>query len=450
MTVLLFVYLFIFRPLLYPVILILSLFFPPLRRRLVFENKNRSDPFCVSFFRGNETAHICFEVSSEGELEGAMPLVKECLSRGKSLEMIFCSSSVEHRCEKLARDWPDQVRIFRLPLVSYFPFCPKSDISQWITAPRLVLCRYDFFPELLWHGRRKAERFLLIEATLKNYGRAASFLYRCWTAFVMRSFDFIAMSTRQDRNDLMGYFDLSPEKSVVLPLRPFQILTRIEEAPRKLFALPFYPALENYLKAFPPQKRLVFGSFWAIEAPALFDEKIREAINERRLHVCLVPHDLSPENLHLIRQTFQQSGYPVYEIHPGLDRPAIVSLFSSMTDHPGILLFNWKGILCELYTLYGHAFVGGGFGRSIHSVMEPFFAGCRIYCGHKTHRSTEFDFVKENASDEIHVMETPVDFAKILSRTGESQVEKASRAALAIKLRPVYEEFLRTQTGFDA
>ncbi len=449
MRVLLFIYLFVLRSLFYPVVILLARIIPSLRRRFEFEIKNFTDPFCLSFSQISQKAHVCFEVSSEGELEGAMPLINECLTRGKKVEIIFCSPSVEHRCEKLAKNWPQQIRILRLPLISFFPLCSKTDIGRWITSSRLVLCRYDFFPELLWYGYRKTKCFLLIEATLKNHGKAASFLARRWTAFVLSNFDFIATSTTQDRNDLLDFFGFSPENSVVLPLRPFQIVTRVEQAYKKLSLLPFYSPLENYLKSFPVEARLVFGSFWGVEAPALFDQSIKEAIIERRLHVCVVPHDLSIENLRSIKETFKMSGYPVYEIHPGLDKIAISALFSSLVDHPGILLLNWKGILCELYTLYGHAFVGGGFGRSIHSVMEPFFAGCRIYCGPKTYRSTEFDFVRENAPDEIHVIEIPSDFAKTWNRVRGFLIDKTPRLALAVKMRPAYEKFLGTKIGLD-
>ena len=51
------------------------------------------------------------------------------------------------------------------------------------------------------------------------------------------------------------------------------------------------------------------------------------------------------------------------------------------------------GIFCELYANFGQAYVGGGHLKSIHSVLEPYLGGAQIYCGPKTYRSTEFDFI---------------------------------------------------------
>ena len=55
--------------------------------------------------------------------------------------------------------------------------------------------------------------------------------------------------------------------------------------------------------------------------------------------------------------------------------------------------------------MFDHAFIGGGHGRSIHSVLEPFFGVSHIYCGPKVHRSTEYDFVKNKTPHFIHIVE---------------------------------------------
>ena len=77
------------------------------------------------------------------------------------------------------------------------------------------------------------------------------------------------------------------------------------------------------------------------------------------------------------------------------------------------------GVLLEAYTFFGTAFVGGGHGRSIHSVLEPFLAGCNVFCGQKTHRSTEYDLVADISPSSIFVVYELGMFATILNKKSE-------------------------------
>ena len=71
---------------------------------------------------------------------------------------------------------------------------------------------------------------------------------------------------------------------------------------------------------------------------------------------------------------------------------------------------NYKGILCELYPFFSHAYVGNGFGESVHSLMEPFLANCFVICGPKIQRSTEYDLISQSHPDHLHILTTPQEF----------------------------------------
>ena len=86
----------------------------------------------------------------------------------------------------------------------------------------------------------------------------------------------------------------------------------------------------------------------------------------------------------------------------------------SLNNDAHIFIVNHRGILVELYTLFGHAFVGGGYGRSIHSVLEPYLADCVVYCGPKTYRSTEFDVIQNDGPEKVHVVNSSSSFYTVL------------------------------------
>ena len=116
------------------------------RNRAKFERKNFSDPHSRPF-----KADIAFEVSSEGELEQVYPLLEYFLKEGTAVELIYSSESVEMKCQKLAQKYPQHLRIFRLPLLThfFFNFLGGQSLKSWMSAPILILCRYDFYPQLL-------------------------------------------------------------------------------------------------------------------------------------------------------------------------------------------------------------------------------------------------------------------------------------------------------------
>ena len=53
----------------------------------------------------------------------------------------------------------------------------------------------------------------------------------------------------------------------------------------------------------------------------------------------------------------------------------------SSSMHQSVILVNQIGILAELYKYSNTAYVGGGFKRGVHSVLEPAIYNCSLLCG---------------------------------------------------------------------
>lgn len=116
------------------------------------------------------------------------------------------------------------------------------------------------------------------------------------------------------------------------------------------------------------------------------------------LFIVVSPHKLSQGFINDIYRKCEELGYDT-------------QLFNSQTEnYKEINICTEAGVLLELYTLFGQCFVGGGFDRSIHSVLEPFLAGCMVYCGPKIHRSTEYEYILTNAPEKIKVINGANDF----------------------------------------
>ena len=363
---------------------------PFLRTRLAFERKNFLDPLARPFKADGLKGDVCFEVSSEGELEQVRTLMNHFLKVDKKkIEILYSSPSVEKKCEAIARENPDQVRVYRLPLLSFWPvsFLYFQNFWGWVSSPVIVFCRYDFFPELLLM-RLMGKKFVLLSAATKKWS--------WYKDEAMRSFDFIVAATPHEEKVLKNKF---PHIEIIsCDLR----IPRIAER-RRGVTMDFFREhqLENYvleLRKKAATQKVVFGSFWPSDLPLLRDPELVEAVRKKDLHLCLVPHKLDRDHLSAVKQALVD--------HFG---PDLVGLFSESGYAP-VMLLDKSGILCELYSEFDVSYVGGGYERSIHSVLEPFISGSKVLTGPKIARSTEYDLVAEVAPNEIQVLKNPESF----------------------------------------
>lgn len=387
---------------------------PALKKRIDFERKNFLEEECRSFKRDRLVADYCFEVSSEGELEQVRPLIETFLKEGKKIEVLFASPSVETKCQKLARDNPEQVRIFRLPLATHFFLFQTA--RQFMTAPKLIFCRYDFYPELLLLKYSKKTLILVNGAAGKKPSWFKSRAYQF--------FDLVIAANDYEARLFIEREHKNSNKVFSFDFRVPRIFDRVDRAPQILSQVKELETYLAFLKSGLKKNRLVLGSAWESDLVIFSDDQWKKAIASGDVHLLVVPHDLSARSIQSIKdhltRLFPET--PVYEVsRSGSDWNA---------SAPGIVLLNLSGVLCELYTQFDLVYVGGGYARSIHSVLEPFLAGAKVFCGPRVHRSTEYDFIEVIARDEIQLLNNAESFYTLFKEKAATPPDRSLREEL--------------------
>lgn len=403
----------------------------PLRKRIDFERKNFLDEECRSFKRDLIVADYCFEVSSEGELEQVRPLIEHFLSLNKYIEVVFASPSVEAKCLKLARDFKEQVRVLRLPIASFspLPFLFFQSPWAWVSAPTLLFCRYDFFPELL-SFKFLGRKLILLSASGKKMNWFKKQSYQLFNVIVAANKSEAKTFSEHFKNQKIDSFDF----------RIPRIFQRLEKAPETLQSVFELASYLDFLDSLDSSKKLIMGSAWESDLVILKKTSSQWSgeIKNGQTHLLIVPHDLSAdsiEGLILKLRTFLE--VPVYEIKKG--QALDVDLLKS---RPGIVVLNLSGILCELYSKFSFAYVGGGYERSIHSVLEPFLSGCQVFCGPSVHRSTEYDFILSHAPLEIHLLKHPESFYNLFKTNASMMNALSIRTQLQIEAKSTMESII--------
>lgn len=344
------------------------------------------------------TADWTFEISSEGEYEQVRPWISTLLREGSKVEMIFASESVERAMTKLQSTYPQQVKLLRLPLLTN----KFGALERRLTGRHFVMCRYDFFPLLMRHAGRADIDAGLVWASFKGRRqRLNSRAWRWWYRQFFSVFDWIIPATIEDEQ----LFKLiHPRVLPAVDFRVGQIQARVTDRARTLAQrFPHWDEFRRVLERFPPERRLVLGSVWESDLGILQSAPLRQRILAGELLVLVVPHKLSDEWV----RALESLDFTVNHVSEGRMFPHEVAA--------GPWLINLKGVLCELYAEAKLVYVGGGFERSIHSVLEPFVAGAQIWCGPKLHRSTEAELIQSVAGEVFHSSADPVQIGNELA-----------------------------------
>lgn len=385
----------IFRVLIYPVVrYIAPVVSKKVKARVDFEHQNFLRQAAV------EHAHYAFEISSEGEFEQVYPVVEALLKQDKAVEIVYSSDSVDAKIKALAAKYPHQIRAQILPIVGYRPWSRMHNSARWLTAENLFLCRYDFFPELIHFGSRKAQSFVLLSATMKNF-ESKNFIAKAYYRYCLKKFTKIVAVSQQEKDRLVSLAGVDPSRVEVYDFRIVQIEKRLQAYQQTLDEK--WPLWRDFHKQLKKNQKpnIIFGSFWNHDFPL-----VKEVSQSNNL--CIVPHKLGESELTELRNLFVKNQIAYREIKAGdqkLDE-----------NFEGVYLLNIKGILCELYKLFDQAYVGGGFGASIHSVLEPYIAGCKVLVGPKNHRSSEYDIIREYDKNMIESFNNREELAQAMNK----------------------------------
>ncbi|MDX9696274.1 MAG: glycosyltransferase N-terminal domain-containing protein [Bacteroidales bacterium] len=291
-----------------------------------------------------------FHCASLGEFEQGRPLIEAYKSNYPNhtiLLTFFSPSGYEIRKNYDKADY-----IFYLPLDS--PKNAKRFLN--ITKPDIVFfIKYEF-----WHfyideiGKRKIPLFLVSgifrkdQRFFKWYGSSFRKMLKNFTCF------FLQNESSQSLLKNIGF-----NNSIITGDTRFDRVFTIAQTTKDL------PLIEKFKEQHPV---LILGSSWQPD-----EELVLRYINEtnHRLKLIIAPHEVSPENIN--------------RIFKGLTPDKTIIKYSEANDatisNTDVLLIDSIGLLSSLYKYGNIAYIGGGFGKGIHNILEAATFGLPVIFG---------------------------------------------------------------------
>jgi 3-deoxy-D-manno-octulosonic-acid transferase len=232
----------------------------------------------------------------------------------------------------------------------------------------IILVAGELWPNLIWTAGDRG--IPLAQACCRLAGGSARMerTARALTARLYREFRAIGAVTEEDA-ELLIEMGISREAVAVTGDTRIDVsLTRVEEAA----ALP--PPWQPPPGAGPV---VVAGSTWPADETVVLPAVARLRERHPGLVAVIVPHEPSESAVERIARRAAESGLGAIRIGTA----AAVATGVDGGGPPAVVVVDRMGLLYRLYRLADVAYVGGGFGGSVHNTVEPAAHGVPLAVG---------------------------------------------------------------------
>jgi len=350
---------------------------------------------------------VWVHAASAGEFEQSRPIIA-ALKKSRPDLSVFVSFQSDSGYS-VYRNYPDAVAVW------YHPVDTKENAKKTVALIRpdvVVIMRYDFWLNHLLAAKKSGALLFLVAAVLQDRSIYGKPVIRQFYRQVFSLFDYIYTVSEKDREHFATLFGRNDAVKAGDP-RFDQVVQRSSNTTK----------IDNLAACYAEKPLLVAGSTWERDEEILLPAYMTLA---DKLSLILVPHDVSPGNIERLEQMLRSSGISSARIS------ALPEDFSSNK----VLVVDKIGLLAELYTLAGIAYVGGGFGVNVHNTLEPAVYSIPVLFGPNHHNSPEAEeLVRIHAATVIPDRDTLADTLKKLLNNPEARASQGSLAGSFVKER---------------
>lgn len=295
-----------------------------------------------------------FHCASVGEFEAARPIIEVLVQRGFSPIVAMGSPSLESR--KLSYSnagfyW------------CWSPLDTHSNVSNFLSKVQpkaIIITKHDIWPELVWQSRERTIPVLLQSANFRPDSSRNKAIIRSFQRSLFGALTGIGAISQEDALRFTKLIGHRTQIRVTGDTRFDRVLQNAKQPDKRP------PTLSNWIQK---KTTVILGSSWKPD-----EEKLISVISEQDLdtyHFIIVPHETDAEPIRATYERFSSAGFRVKKYSEGL----------TDLDKFNTLLVDVQGLLATMYRDTKIAWVGGGFGQGVHSVLEPAAFGVPVLFG---------------------------------------------------------------------
>ena len=281
---------------------------------------------------------ILIHAASAGEYEQIKPIIKR-LDKKKFFVVTTCMSPTIY----------DKIKENNLSDFTCYhgidtPWRAKKFLNS-IKPDIYITTRHDIWPIHLFIAKKMKIKTFIINANLYESSKRLNWFWINFTKYIFKLFDSIIVPTKSIKEIFEKKLEIND--TLVIPDTRFeQIIQRKSNS-----------KLNHKLENLTSMKNIIFGSISNEDLKILNDETIKSLNDNNFNWIIVVPHEI---DLSLIKK--------IVKIFPNSVK---YSELKNIDKDFGCLIVDKVGILPELYRFTDIAYVGGGFGKGVHSTLEP-------------------------------------------------------------------------------
>jgi 3-deoxy-D-manno-octulosonic-acid transferase len=339
-----------------------------------------------------------FHASSLGEFEQGRPIIEALRKKNpeyKILLTFFSPSGYEIRKNYSGADF-----------IYFLPLDTRRNAEQFLAIANPVLVvfiKYEFWYHFLTQTHKGGVKLILVSAIFRREQLFFKW-YGGWYRSMLKCFNHIFV---QDENSFALMLNNSMEHVRIAGDTRFDRVVEIASDAKK------NELVENFVA---DRFTYVFGSTWEKD-----EEIIASYINSCKLDVryIIAPHEINPVKIKSLVSRLQKP-VALYSEAGGL----------KLSD-ARVLIIDNIGILAMLYRYAQVAYIGGGFGKGIHNILEAAVYGVPVVFGpnHRKFREA-VELVREGGAFTIRSFTETKDILDSL-REKKNMLKKASEATHA-------------------
>ncbi|MCX6312658.1 MAG: 3-deoxy-D-manno-octulosonic acid transferase [Bacteroidetes bacterium] len=325
-------------------------------------------------FQNNKGRVAWFHCASLGEFEQGRPLLEEFKKRNpdyKILLTFFSPSGYEVRKNYAGAD-----------IICYIPLDTKSNARRFLKLvnPTVVyFVKYEFWLNFLGEFRKNKISHFLVSAIFREdqiFFKTYGSIFRD----ALKGFTFIFTQEKKSI-DLLNSIGI--DHAEIAGDTRFDRVAQIAANAKEI----------QIAKSFSGEERkvIVAGSTWPSDEKIIFPVLGELIQNEWKL--IIAPHELSENHLLAIEKGLLDVGVS----------PVKIIRYSQANENNStsskVLIIDNIGMLSALYAYGRIAFIGGGFGKSIHNILEAAVFGMPVIFGPRFEKFNEaFELIENGAA----------------------------------------------------
>lgn len=339
---------------------------------------------------------IWFHSTSFGEFEQAKPVMERLKKSGNYyiVSSVF-SPTIYERAQKFP--YAD--------CVTYLPFDFPHLAQRFIDIVKpdiLIVVKFDVWPNHLITAKRKKVLTFLIDGTLSPRSRRLSPGFKPFFRYVFSHFALILSVSASDTERFRNLVP-SVEVQTIGDTRFDQVFKRYQEALDRPF--PFRWKSNR--------TKITLGSVWPRGWRILFPGLL-PFLKSKQVALIAVPHEISPDFIESLTQSLEKENL-TYVLYSQLKDDLV-------PENTDVLIVDAVGFLNQIYLISDIAYVGGGFGKGVHNVMEPTVCGQPVFFG--PHHENSPEAVSMKSQGVAFCVETPESVENLIKTLTEDPAKR--------------------------